>query len=277
MKRLIVILVVLSTVIVVGMYVNRSKPPVANAAETANLPAERPNLRQPTEYRPVPEKVIAAELTPPNVAAASSAPEIPNSAPIAAKSKLLLNQAVETLVSPKTTYEQRQETWKQLRQAGKVDEAITELEQRVTENPRSAVDVTALGEGYYKKAGNTDDVRERAILAMKGDQTLQAALNLEPSNWEARFTKAVGMSYWPAELNKGQEVIQEFLTLIQQQETEAPQPQFARTYVLLGGQYEKAGRADDAAQVWLRGANLFPNDTDLQNKLAAKHQAGRAR
>jgi tetratricopeptide (TPR) repeat protein len=277
MKRLIVILMPLSAVIVAGMYVNRSKPPVAKAVEIAN-PAEKTNLPQATEYRPASKKVIAAaKFAAPSVAASSSAPEIPKSAPSAADSKLLLNQAVETLVSPQTSYQQRQETWKQLRQAGKLDEAITQLEQRVSDNPGSAGDVTALGEGYYKKAGNTEDVRERAIFAMKGDQTLEAALNLEPSNWEARFTKTAGMSYLPPELNKGQEVIQQFLALIQQQETQTPQPEFARTYVMLGGQYEKAGRADDAVQVWQRGAELFPNDTDLQNKLAAQPQAKAAR
>jgi hypothetical protein len=241
MKRLIITLMALSTVIVAGMYVNRSKPAVAKPSDIANQTAESPNVRQAMEYRPGPNKVIAAaEFNRTNVGAASSALEIPNSAPTAAGSKLLLNQAVETLVSPRTSYQQRQETWKQLRQAGKLDEAITELEQRVSENPRSAGDVTALGEGYYKKAGNTDDVRERAILAMKGDQTLETALNLEPTNWEARFTKAAGMSYWPAELNKGPEVIQEFLRLIQQQETEAPSRSLRAPTCCLAGNMRRA-------------------------------------
>jgi len=274
MKRLIVIVMALSAVIVTGMYVKGSKPPVANPVEIANQSAEEPTSQPATENRRVSRKEITVvESNVPNVVAAGSAPEVPSSPPTATDSKVLFNQAVETLVSPQTTYQQRQETWKQLRKTGKVDEAIRQLEQRVTENPRSAGDVTVLGQGYYKKAGSTDDVRERAIFAMKADQTLEAALNLDSSNWEARFTKAAGMSYWPPELNKGPEVIQEFLTLIQQQETEAPQPQFARSYVLLGEQYEKAGRAADASQVWQRGANLFPNDSDLQHKIAAQPQA----
>lgn len=277
MKRLIVILTALSAAIVAGMYVNRSRPPVAKPAEIAHSPAEEPNARQAKQYRPIGKEVIVAtEFARPNVGAASSAAEIPRSPLTATDNELLFKEAIETLVSGRTSYPQRQETWKQLRKAGKLDEAITELEQRVTANPRSAGDVTTLGEGYYKKAGNTEDIRERAIFAMKADQTLEAALNLEPSNWEARFTKAAGMSYWPAELNKGQEVTQEFLTLIQEQETQAPQPQFARTYVLLGEQYEKAGRADYGAQVWQRGAKLFPNDSALQDKLAAHQQADAA-
>ena len=271
MKRFILTVMALSAAIVAGMYANRSKAPVAKPVETANPPAEGP-IQQLTEHRPIPKEVVAAAKSPLSNVGTSGA-ESHTLPPPATDSKLLLAQAVETLVSPQTTYQQRQETWKQLRQTGKLDETIAELEQRVSTNPRSTGDVTALGEGYYKKAGNTDDVRERAMLAMKADQTLEAALNLDSSNWEARFTKATGMSYWPAELNKRQEVIQEFLALIQQQETEPPQPQFARTYLLLGQQYEKAGNASDATQVWQRGTSLFPNDTDLQGKLTSQAAA----
>jgi predicted TPR repeat methyltransferase len=81
------------------------------------------------------------------------------------------------------------------------------------------------------------------------------------------------MSYWPAELNEGQKVVQEFVTLIQQQEAQSPQPQFARTYLRLGEQYQKAGNADYAAQVWQRGAALFPDDSGLKEKLASGRQS----
>lgn len=77
------------------------------------------------------------------------------------------------------------------------------------------------------------------------------------------------MSYWPPDLNKGQEVIEQFQTLIQQQETQPPQPQFARSYLRLGEQYQKAGYPDYAAQIWQRGAALFPNDAILKNKLGS--------
>jgi len=36
------------------------------------------------------------------------------------------------------------------------------------------------------------------------------------------------MSYWAANVNKSDEVVQQFQTLIQQQETQCPQPHFAR-------------------------------------------------
>jgi len=56
---------------------------------------------------------------------------------------------------------------------------------------------------------------------------------------------------------------------VQQQETQPPQPQFAMTYARLGDQYQKAGNADDAKQVWQRGGALYPNDPELRTKLAS--------
>jgi tetratricopeptide (TPR) repeat protein len=264
----------LSAVIVAGMYVNRSKPDVSGQAAIADEPTNESNQPQPVQPRPpTTEAAAAAQPGRPGPVGTSPAPEISAAPSPAMDSKLLFDQTIETLVSPQTDYEQRQRIWKQLKNAGKLDEAITQLEQRAAANPRSAEDVTALGEGYYKKAGDTDDVRDKAILAMNADQTLEAALNLDASNWDARFTKAAGMSYWPAELNEGQKVVQEFVTLIQQQEAQSPQPQFARTYLRLGEQYQKAGNADYAAQVWQRGAALFPDDSGLKEKLASGRQS----
>jgi tetratricopeptide (TPR) repeat protein len=180
-----------------------------------------------------------------------------------------LSRTIDVLVSPQATYQQKAEAWKQLREAGKLDQAIAELEQRTANDPRSAEDPAALGQAYLQKCGTIQDVREQGILAMQADKLFDTALSLDPSNWEARFTKAVAMSYWPPMLNKGDEVIQNFQTLIQQQETQTPQPQFADTYAWLGDQYQKAGRADDARAVWQRGAALFPADGKLQTKLAS--------
>jgi len=181
----------------------------------------------------------------------------------------MLDQTVDTLVSAQASYAQKQEAWKQLRQAGKLDQAIAELEQRMAANPRAAEYPATLGQAYLQKCAAIQDVREQGILAMQADKVFDAALALDPANWEARFTKAVALSYWPPAMNKGDEVIQHFQTLIQQQETLPQQPQFAQPYAWLGDQYQKAGRTDEARLVWQRGATLFPNDEKLQAKLAA--------
>ena len=176
--------------------------------------------------------------------------------------------ALEMLVSAKTSYPQKQAAWKQLQDTHKLDQIIAELEQQMKHHPRAAVFPTMLGQAYLNKCGTIQDIREQGVLAMKADQVFDAALQLDPNNWEARFTKAVAMSYWPPMLNKGQEVIDHFETLIQQQEAQPPQPQFAQTYVWLGDQYQKAGNQKQARSVWQRGADLYPKDTTLPKRLA---------
>jgi cytochrome c-type biogenesis protein CcmH/NrfG len=176
---------------------------------------------------------------------------------------------MDTVLSPRSNFRQRQAAWKELKNLNQLDHAVTELEQRVAAEPQSAEAAAALGEAYLKKCEDLNEFREQAIYAMKADQLLETALKLDPANWDARFTKAVGMSYWPAELNKSQEVIEQFQTLIQQQSSQPQQSYFAKPYVRLGEQYVKAGRPDYATQVWQAGAALFPDNSDLKEKLSA--------
>jgi cytochrome c-type biogenesis protein CcmH/NrfG len=176
--------------------------------------------------------------------------------------------ALDILVSAKSGYPQKQATWKQLQDTHKLDQLIVELEQQTKRHPRAAIFPAVLGRAYLEKCSTLHDIADQGILAMQADKSFDAALRLDPSNMEARFTKAVAMSYWPPFLNKGQEVIDNFETLIQQQEAQPPQPQFAQTYAWLGDQYQKSGNERQARTVWQHGAELYPADASLRQKLA---------
>lgn len=184
------------------------------------------------------------------------------------------SQAIETLVSTNADFQQKQAALKQLREAGQLDQAIEALKQGATNNPASAEYPAALGQAELQKADvisrNGGNISEMGILGMQADQNFDAALKLDPSNWEAQFFKAAAMSYWPAELNKGQEVVQRLSSLIDQQESMPSQPQFAQTYVLLGDQYQKMGNSDYAAATWQLGAAKFPSDPTLQKKISGQ-------
>jgi tetratricopeptide (TPR) repeat protein len=197
------------------------------------------------------------------------APNLPATAPNTHLDKIAVSRAVDLLVSPQASYQQKHSAWKQLRDSGALDQAIHDLEERTANNPASPECAATLGQAYLQKCGTISDVREQGILAMQADKIFDTALSLDPSNWEARFTKAVALSYWPSTMNKGEEVVQHFLTLIQQQETQPAQPQYAETYVWLGDQYQKAGRMDDARSIWERGVALFPDQEKLKTRLAA--------
>jgi tetratricopeptide (TPR) repeat protein len=269
MKRMILVVFAASVVAGLGFYASRPK---SQPVSTEEPTVEAAPAKLAEQVRAVQSRVgRVEEAAQPNEMRAEAAP---SPAPIPASTRAsahldaaLINQAVDLLVSPQATYQQRRDAWKQLREAGKLDLAITELEQRMANDPRTAQYPTALAQAYLQKCGSIKDVREQGILAMQADKVFDTALSLDPANWEARFTKAVAMSYWPASMNKSDEVVQHFQTLLQQQESQAPQPQFAETYAWLGDQYQKAGRGDDARQVWQHGIALFPGNEKLQGKL----------
>jgi len=224
-------------------------------------------------------KDIAMQQTEPQVsAAASDSNQPPLASPVLNEVKpdnstnstppTAFRQAIDILVSPQTNFQQRQAAWKQLRDAGELDQALATLKQGAVNNPTSAEYPTALGEAYVYKLQTIRDFHEVSILALQADQSFNTALGLDPANWEAQFFKAAALSRWPAEMNKGPEVIQQFSNLIDQQEAMPPQPQFAQTYVLLGDQYQKAGQPDYAVQTWRLGLAKFPADSTLQGRIA---------
>ena len=270
MKRLIMAVIGVGVLIVgLGWYVNRpttrAVSPAEPIAETAPaIAGDAPQAVEPVAAQPEqPAQPVAALRVVKPTSYTAAAPANP------ALEAACLSRTVDALVSPQASHQQKQEAWKYLGEAGKLDQAIAELEQRTANDLRNAECPAALGHAYLQKCGTIKDVREQGILAMQADKMFDTALGLDASNWDARFMKAMAMSYWPPMLNKGDEVIQHFQTLIQQQETQTPQPQFAETYAWLGDQYQKAGRADDAKAVWQRGATLFPTEEKLRTKLAS--------
>lgn len=267
MKRFVLVVLGLSVGIGLAAYVIRPTPPQVTPTKPAVIPAPVQTITPPKPVKPLVARTAqqAAED-----ADGSGKSSVGSKRSTSGKSDASsLTKSIDILVSPQATFEQKQAAWKQLRETGKLDQAIRELEQRAANDPHTADYPAALGQAYLQKCATLQDVREQGILAMQADKVFDNALSLDPSNWEARFTKAVAMSYWPANLNKGEEVIQHFQALVQQQEAQAPQAQFAETYAWLGDQYQKAGRAVDARAVWTRGATLFPDHGGLKTKLAS--------
>lgn len=257
---------------------NREQPAMeintGSAAEPTTIQsgeAAQPGVQATAPRRLPPERSVkardhsAASEVSLQSAVTTSAPTDP-----ARASQITFNQAIESITSPRATHAQKEAAWKQLRESGKLDQAIADLEQRAASSAGVAEYPAALGQAYLQKCGTIQDVREQGILAMKADQVFDAALNLDSNNWEARFTKAFAMSFWPTQMNKGNEVMQHFVTLVEQQEAQTPQPHFAQTYFRLGDEYQKYGHADYAKQAWQRGAALFPEDRDLRLKLQAQ-------
>jgi tetratricopeptide (TPR) repeat protein len=268
MKSSIVILSI-CIILVAGIvvYLGRQKVPLTSTpiAESASS--------QTTAHL---EKIAVSQKAPPRVVSMHADERVQVAAtPVKSDNPIdstPFSKAIDTLVSPQASFQEKQAALKQLHDAGQLDQAIEALKQGAANNPASAEYPAALGQAELQKAGvisqNGGSINEMGILGMQADQNFDAALKLDPSNWEAQFFKAAAMSYWPLELNKGQEVVQRLSNLIDQQDTMTLQPQFAQTYILLGNQYQKMGRTDYAEATWQLGATKFPNDPTLQKKIS---------
>jgi len=178
---------------------------------------------------------------------------------------------VDALLSAKSGAE-KHDLFQQLVKSGQIDAAIAELQQRQQQNPNDPEIPTTLGEALLNKVralreSGAADYNQIGILAMQADQDFNAALKIDPQNWEAQFVKNVSMVNWPANPEVDNQVVQNLSRLIDQQETMPSRPEFAQTYVLLGSEYQKIGQPDRALATWQLGAQKFPNDTALQKKI----------
>jgi len=269
MKTFIVTLVIICIVATAGtiIYLNHQKMPTAPAPVVESSPRQT-DITPPTTIvvtkqeppRPILENAIeTAQVPTENTTSGDLKPAIASTPH---------SKAVDILVSAQTSFSDRQAMLNKLKNLGELDAAIAELKQRVADNPNDAETQIALGEAIMKKFP-IQNYSEAAMLGLQIDQSFNAALKLDPANWEAQFSKAAALAGWPAEMNTGPEVIQRLSGLIDQQDTMTPKPEFAQAYVLLGEQYQKAGQSDYAAATWGLGLKKFPNDPALQKKIAS--------
>ncbi|HEX3731061.1 MAG TPA: hypothetical protein VHV47_14710 [Opitutaceae bacterium] len=255
MKTLIAFLIIAGAGALVGWRVAQLNRPAPAAA--AASPRARTALALPANAAPRPRALIAG---------AGDTPATPDAGGMA------LASCVDLLSSPKTSYAERWKAWDQLRQAGKLAEALAALKDLQAGNPGDAAIPLAIAEGEINQlrvlSQNHAAFDEISIMALQADKDFDTALAISPTGWDAQYEKAEALSYWPAYLNKASEVIERLNTLIGQQATMAPRAEFARSYAILGQQYQNAGQADQAIQTWQQGLTAFPLDTNLQQRLA---------
>jgi tetratricopeptide (TPR) repeat protein len=185
----------------------------------------------------------------------------------ASKSEKDAQEWLEMLEAPNLDEQGRQEIWNRIRESGKLDEAIALLEARAEEfsnDPDAQVDVAS---AYVQKIFEVGEGPEAGLWATKADRSLDRALELDDHHWNARFSKAIGLSFWPPIFGKQREAISHFNTLIQQQESGPVESRHSQSYLLLGNLYAQSGDIKEAEAVWKKGLGLFPDDLDLQSKL----------
>src|SRR5512140_326017 len=167
MKKIILVTVGLGVVAGLGFYLTRpgSQPITSElSTETATASPATGDPQSPEQAAPGIQPPAAQLRETPAAFAQPSTPVVP--AHNAALDGALLRHKVDVLVSQQSTYQQKQQTWKELRDNGKLDQVIAQLEQRTTEDSRTADLPAALGQAYLHKCATIKDIREQGILAM---------------------------------------------------------------------------------------------------------------
>lgn len=155
------------------------------------------------------------------------------------------------------------DAWKRAFEAGKMDEVIAEIEALAAANPNDPQSQMNLASAYmaYLQMDNS-----KWDLSMKADGQFDKVLALDENHWEARFTKAVSYTFWPAFLGKGNDAIGHFETLVKQQESMPAQEHEAQTYLYLGNMLAERDPAR-AREVWQKGMTRHPSSAELREKM----------
>jgi tetratricopeptide (TPR) repeat protein len=273
MKPLALVLIIVAIALVGGsvIYMNHHK------TATASAPTVESSTNQVAEPSQA-DKMAVSRSELPQTISTNASEQSQVAAPVVTEAKPdnstnAISKAVDALLSAKNAA-QKHALFQQLLQTGQLDQAITELQQRASANPNDPEIPTTLGEALLNKVRSIHDsggdLDQMGILAMQADQSFNAALKIDPQNWEAQFVKASSMYYWPADATRDNGVVQNLSSLIDQQDSMPSQPEFAQTYVLLGNEYQKIGQTDKALATWQLGAQKFPNDPTLQKKISGQ-------
>jgi len=161
----------------------------------------------------------------------------------------------------------RQEVWDRIREEGRLDDVIALLEARAEEfsdDPDAQVEVAS---AYIQKIFEVGEGPAAGVWAGKADKAYDRALALDDHHWDARFNKAISLSFWPPIFGKQREAISHFETLIEQQRSLPSENRHAQTYLLLGNLYAQSGDGEQAEATWQQGLGLFPENESLLGKI----------
>lgn len=261
------------------LWIRREVPPAPSRTPQASGDVQRRKDLQPLERKVealsaevalLREKVAALEAETAALRAApdpvvTPATQAKGEAPAAAVD---LQATLAQIADPSLDQEGRQALWTRLAKAGLLPGAIEALEKRARESSQDADAQVRLAEAYLQKLFTVPEGPEKGIWAMKVNGAYDAALAIDDHHWEARFSKAVGLSFWPPIFGKQPEAVRHLEILLSQQEGVPSQPRFASTYACLANLYAQQGKADKAKDLLGRGLALFPEDLQLQVKAA---------
>ncbi|MCP5069266.1 MAG: hypothetical protein GY946_22100 [bacterium] len=144
---------------------------------------------------------------------------------------------------------------------------VAALGARIATNPNDLEARMKLVEVQSARLHSAESITERALLGGSVKEQLEAVLARDETNWDARYTQAVGISHSQRTPQGRANAISAFESLIDIQNGQARQPRFAKTYVELAGVLLQERNGAKARETIQAGLTQYPDDQALRSLL----------
>jgi|GEM_PF-5746697 len=148
------------------------------------------------------------------------------------------------------------------------------LRHRIEENPDDIQARLQLVQAESAGIHVAESIADRAAIGQRVREQLAEVLRREPDNWEARYTRAVGISHSQKDPKGRADAIREFEAVRVLQEARAIEPRFAKTYAQLATVYLSERNTTQARETLERGLARHPDAEVLRRLLESLSAAG---
>lgn len=155
--------------------------------------------------------------------------------------------------------------------AGEYDRCLKFFEQLVAENPQSPNAILNLGYAYVDKIPGMGSVTQ-VQLANSALTHFTTSLELRDT-WLVRYTRGNSYVFWPAIFNRAPMGIEDLERALEIAKDEPKGAHHVRAWVALGDGYWRIKDLDRAREIWQEGLAMFPDNADLETRLAKEGEA----
>jgi tetratricopeptide (TPR) repeat protein len=164
-------------------------------------------------------------------------------------------------------FDGREALWQKIREAKQTDAVIALFEARAKADPSNPDLQTELGEAYLAKIQEVAGGPLAGVWAGKADKAFDSALALDDHHVQARFMKAMSLSFWPPVFGKQAQAVKQFEILIGQQQNSAPSDWQSQAYLMLGNLHLQMGKPEQAKLTYQQGLAIYPEHADLLKQM----------
>ncbi len=154
------------------------------------------------------------------------------------------------------------------------DRSIRFFEKRVEAKPddmRRRIELACANIDKIPTCGGIAAIVSKGTLARKALDQQDHVIEVNDASWVAYYTRGMNHLHWPRALRHSDDAVVDLKRCIQLQ-VESGDPggkqYYVRTHIALGDAHTKEKKYEPARAAWRKGLKLFPNSTELQERLA---------